>query len=407
MTSKVEIGFDLSGDPDLPFFVLDDATKGRLDNIVYLLGGVVFFDVTDKVKSFSISRGKSRQLDRYPAGRLTVEFDNNERTFDPLYTESPYAGQIIPRREVRVSTDDVIQYEGVIDDWNLSYTPNGNSIASVVASDALTVFANQTLTEALQTSQTSGERIIAILDNLNVNWSIDKRDIETGLQTLQADTVADGTNVLEYIQRVVTSEPGAFFIGKNGFVNYKENAINVDLQNTTTFSDDGIGIPYKDIQVIYGSELLYNEVVVNILGGGQAIAVDLASQVEYGIVSLTLDNLLLQSTDDAETMADSLVGKYRQPEYRINSVTVDLETVTPEQRAEILALELNDPATVKFTPNNISPEIDKLTQIIRIQHAVTPTSHNITFGFSEFYLKRWTLSDLILGRLSRGNSLAF
>ena len=77
MTNRVEIGFDLSGNPDLDFFVLDDAEKGLLDNTQYLLGGVIFFDVTAKVIDYSISRGKSRFLDRYPAGRLTVNLDNN------------------------------------------------------------------------------------------------------------------------------------------------------------------------------------------------------------------------------------------------------------------------------------------------------------------------------------------
>lgn len=407
MTSRVEIGFDLSGDPDLPFFVLDDEEKGVLDNTTYTLGGVAFFDVTEKVKSFSISRGKSRFLDRYPAGKLSVTLDNNERTFDPEFANSPYAGQILPRREVRVFTDDVIQFEGVISDWDLQYAPEGNSIASIVADDALTVFANQTLTETAQISELSGARIIKILNNPSVNWSVEKRNIEDGVQTLQADTVEDGTNVLEYIQKVTETEPGAFFIGRDGFVNYKENAINVDLTDTTLFSDDGTGIPYKNLEVLFGSELLYNEVVVNVKGGGQSTASDVSSQIEYGIINLTFDDLLLNSSDDAETLADYLVGKYRDPEYRIDSVTVDLNVLSAEQRAAVLGLDLNDPCSVFFTPNNIPPAIEKLTQIISINHNVTPSAHDVTFGFSEFYLKRWTLSDLILGRLSRGNSLAF
>jgi len=231
-TNRVEIGFDLSGNPNLDFFVLDDAEKGLLDNTEFLLGGVIFFDVTDKVIGFDIQRGKSRFLDRYPAGSLSVRLDNNDRTFDPEFAASPYSGQIIPRREVRVFSEDVLQMEAVIDDWDLDYSPNGASVASIVATDALTFFANQTLAAKTFSSQKSGERIIEVLNDPEVNWSVDKRSIETGLQTLQGDSVEDDTNVLEYIQKVVESEPGSFFIAKNGFVTYRDRiAINQQVQS--------------------------------------------------------------------------------------------------------------------------------------------------------------------------------
>lgn len=407
MTSRVEIGFDLSGDPSLPFFVLDDAVKGRLDNTEYRLGGVAFFDVTDKVISFSISRGKSRFLDRYPAGKLSVNLDNNDRTFDPAFAGSPYAGQIIPRREVRVFTNDILQYVGVIDDWDLEYSPNGNSIASIVASDALTVFANQTLGAATQTSQKSGERITEILSDPDVNWSTEKRSIETGLQTLQADTVAAGTNVLEYIQKVTASEPGSFFVAKDGNVTYRDRIANQSSDSITAFADDATGIPYKNIQVIYGSELLYNDVTVSVLGNGSASAASIPSQIEYGIASLNIDELLLNDLQQAQDMATFLVSKYKQPEYRINAVTVDLKNISTADANKVLALDLNDVCSIKFTPNDVPPAIEKFTEVIRIEHAVTGTSHNVTLGFAALDLNFWRLSDLVFGRLSEGNSLAY
>lgn len=407
MTSRVEIGFDLSGDPSLPFFVLDDAVKGRLDNTEYRLGGVAFFDVTDKVISFTISRGKSRFLDRYPAGKLSVNLDNNDRTFDPAFAGSPYAGQIIPRREIRVFTNDILAYVGVIDDWDLEYSPKGNSIASVVASDALTIFANQTLGAATQTSQKSGERITEILNDPDVNWSTDKRSIETGLQTLQADTVEEGTNALEYIQRVSASEPGSFFIAKDGNVTYRDRIANQSSDSITAFADDSSGIPYKNIQVIYGSELLYNDVTVGVLNNGSSSAASIPSQIEYGIASLTISDLLLNDLQQAEDMATFLVSKYKSPEYRINAVTIDLKNISTEDANKVLALDLNDVCSIKFTPNDVPPAIEKFTEVIRIEHSVTATSHNVTLGFAALDLNFWRLSDLVFGRLSEGNSLAY
>lgn len=405
MTSRVELGFDLSGSPDLDFFVLDDPVKGLLDNTQYLLGGVLFFDVTEKVLNYSISRGKSRFLDRYPAGTVSINLDNNERTFDPEFTASPYAGQIIPRREVRIYVDDIMQIEALINDWNLSYTPEGNSIASITASDALLNFANQALVSATFASQTSGEMITEVLNRDEVRWSVDKRNIDTGVETLQENTVEEGTNVLEYLQKITESESGAFFIGKDGFVNFRENAVNANLNNLPVFSDDGQNIDYRSINVVYGSELLYNEVIVNILGGASASRSDLQSEIQFGIINLTLDDLLLEDQTAAQGLADYLLTKFRNPEYRFESLAVDLNAITEQQKQTVLGLELNDLAQVSFTPNNIPPAISKTTQIIGISHSVTPSSHLMTLALSDFFISPWTLGDAILGRLSRDNRL--
>jgi len=407
MTNRVEIGFDLSGNPDLDFFVLDDPQKGLLDNTQFLLGGVLFFDVTSKVIDYSISRGKSRFLDRYPAGSLTVNLDNNDRTFDPVFENSPYAGQIIPRREVRVFSNDKLQMEAVIDDWDLSYSPQGNSVATIVASDALTYFANQSLNAKTFSSEFSGERIEEVLNDPQVNWSVDKRNLETGRQLLQGDSIDNGTNALQYIQQVVESEPGSFFIARNGFVTYRDRIANQSSAAITKFSDDGTEIPYKSLSVIYGSELLHNEVTVNIQGGGSATRSSTESQIEYGIINLTFDDLLLSSVNQAEDMAEFLVAKFDEPEYRIESVTIDLKNIPQADVDKVLELDLNDVCEIKFTPNNIPPAIERFTEIIRIEHSVTPTSHNVTLGFAALDLNFWRLSDLVFGRLSEGNSLAY
>jgi hypothetical protein len=407
MTSRIEVGFDLSGNPDLPYIVLDDPVKGVLGSPDYFLGGVAFYDITDKVISFSIARGKSRFLDRYPAGKLTIQLDNNDRRFDPLYEASPYAGQILPRREVRVYTNDIIQMEAVIDDWDLEYSPNGKSIATIIASDALTIFANQALNAKTFSSEQSGERIVRILNDPQVNWSVEKRSVETGLQLLQGDTISEGTNALEYIQKVAQSEPGSFFIAKNGFATYRDRIANQSSGNITSFSDDGEAIPYKSIQVVYGSELLYNEVVVNIQGGGGATANAVQSQIDFGISNLTFDDLLLAEESQAADMAKFLVSKYDDPEYRIQSVTIDLNNISTEDAEKVLSLDLNDVCSVKFTPNQIPPAIDRFTEVISIAHRVTPTLHEVTLGFAALDLNFWRLDDLVFGRLSAGNSLAY
>lgn len=122
ITELVELGFDLPASVG-NFFKLDDPVRGKLDNTTYVLSGVIFYDVTSRVRGFSIKRGKSRQLDNYQAGVASVILNNNDRAFDPTFAASPYYGQVIPKREIRISSNGVRQYTGLIDDWNLVYAP--------------------------------------------------------------------------------------------------------------------------------------------------------------------------------------------------------------------------------------------------------------------------------------------
>jgi hypothetical protein len=405
-TNKVEIGFDLSEVPGAEFARLDDAFYGILDAPQTILGGAVFQDVSPSLLGIQLSRGKSRQLDRYSSGRLQVNLNNNSRIFDPLYEASPYRGQIIPKRAVRVTSNDVIQYEGVIDDWDLSYSPQGNSVASVIASDAFTQFANQTLVAGSAVAETTGERIARVLDNDGVSWPLDRRQLETGRQVVQAQQLPEGGNALQYLQTIAGAEPGALFISKSGSIVFKDRAAQIGAV-TVTFADDGSGIPYQGLEVVFGAELLYNEVEVSRLGGGTAIATDLTSQAEYGIQNLTISGLPLDDDASAEDLATYLVTQYAQPEYRFESIDLELENLTTEQQTTVLSLELGDFVRVKFTPNDIPPAIDRYAEVIGIQQTVTPSSHRLSLNLASAEYNFFRLSDLVFGRLSRENALGY
>ena len=128
--TRVEVAFELTVG-DTPYFRLDDPVKGKLDNTDYRLAGPIWIDITDRVANVSIKRGKNRELERYNSGSASVTLHNEDRTFDPLNTSSPYVGNIIPRRAIRVVTGGYTQFTGVIEDWNLDYDVSGKSNASI------------------------------------------------------------------------------------------------------------------------------------------------------------------------------------------------------------------------------------------------------------------------------------
>jgi len=220
LDQSVEIGFELVL-PTGPYFTLDDPVKGQLDNTTYTLAGFQYYDITNYVTSIEVTRGKSDEIDTISSGELVVELNNRTRAFDPEYAASPFAGNILPKRLVRYSVNGIRQYQGGLDDWNLTYTPDGDAVASFDASDGFVYLNNQTLGAGTATAQLAGARINAILDDPLVQWPAGERSIDTGTTTLGANVVEDGQNVLSYLQQVEQSELGLFFIGKDGKAVFK------------------------------------------------------------------------------------------------------------------------------------------------------------------------------------------
>jgi hypothetical protein len=400
----VEIGFDVVG-ANANLLTLDDPIKGKLDDPSYPLGGQIFYDVTNSVKSIAIRRGKNRQLDEFDAGLANVVFDNNDRTFDPEYAASPFFGQIIPKRAIRISSAGQRVFTGVIDDWNLDYNPGGDSEASAASSDAFTLFNTQTLPGGTATPQLSGDRVNAILNLPDVSWSTQDRLIDPGVTEFGADVFAEDTNVLEYLRTISRSEPGNLFMGKEGRVIFTDRN-HAPVSGGLTFADDGTGIPYQGMKVVYGSELLYNEIVIGSEIAGTVVAQDLGSIAEYGVLNLTQTGLLMSDPDYVQNLALFYASKYSEPEYRFESVDIVLDQLPPADQETILDLEIGDFVNIKFTPNGIAPAIEKLAEVIRIDNDITPISHVVSVGFSTLDRFLLILDDAEFGKLDQG-ALAF
>jgi hypothetical protein len=402
----VEIGF-LLDDPEGDFALLDDPVKGVLGSPIYVLGGELFYDVTDKVSNISITRGKNRELDQYDPGLANVVFINNDRTFDPEFAGSPYFGQIVPKKRIRISSGGQISFTGVIDDWNLQYEPSGDSTVSAACSDATSFFSNQIISERTNEVQLSGERIRTILSLPTVSWPVDNRNIQDGFMELGADTIEANTSALSYMRQVTRSEPGSLFISKDNKVVFKDRRADASA-DVPLLADDSSGISYFEMIVEYGSENLFNEIIAaSEITTTQIIVNAEKSIADYGIFSLSRTDLLINDDEDLAKYALLLANKFKDPEYRFQSVGITLNSKTPAEQTTLLALELGDVVRIKFTPNGIPPAIDKFAEIISIRHAVDSTNHILQFGFATLDSSAWRLSDAVFGRLSAGNSLAY
>jgi hypothetical protein len=407
-TPTVTAYFDLSaGD----FFVLDDPVKGELDNVTYLLSGDIATDVTSFVSAVSINRGRSRALDEFSPGTASVVFRNELRTFDPTYEFSQFYGNIRPGKRLTIAAGGVTIFDGRIRDWNYGYEVGGPSVAVAEVMDALGQLGAIEFDEWTTTSQAPGARIAAVLDRSEVVFG-SNRDLDDGVETLQADAVSWGSNVLNYLQLVARSDHGRLFASREGVLTYRDR-LSVDSADfVVTFTDDGGDVPFTGIALEYGSEFLYNRVGVDREGGTLQTVEDSDSIADYGVSTLSLSGLLLNTDDQSANLAEYLLGIYKEPELRVSEVSVALhdseDRISETLKQDVLALDIGDVVRVWYTPNKEGAPLIRYGFVEGLQYDIAPAYHAVTVSLSDASARSFfILDDDIFGELDGVGSLAF
>jgi hypothetical protein len=218
---KVEVYFDLSALDSDGFFIIGSSTIGGTDTIA----GEVATDITPYCYAVSTSRGRNRELDTVTTGVATVRLRNYDGRFLPeeFNAASPYVGEIFPGKRVRISFDATGEpiFAGRIDEFNYSYSVDGEVDASFEVIDALGQLASMSFNAWTSTAgQTSGERVTAVLDRSEIDWG-PARSIGTGVVTLQSDSVTWGSNVKNYIDLLTATERGFFFADRGDTLVFK------------------------------------------------------------------------------------------------------------------------------------------------------------------------------------------
>jgi hypothetical protein len=402
---KVELGIDL-GLRDPNSFIVNDPVRGVINNTLYTLGGDRFIDLSDRLVSVSTSRGKNQALDRIDAGQLNLVLDNFDRLFDPLYEVGPYFGQLIPGKEIRISCNGYPVIYGYVDDLDIAYEPTNRSVVSFQAADALSNLTINNLPEVFPDVELSGDRITRILNLQEVAWPTDRRSIDAGNSFMSDTDIAEGTQAVAYLQLVATSEAGEVFVSKDGnFVFKARNSAPgvIDL----VFSDEAsipgyTAIPFAELGVVYGSEQLYNRIVLSNDFPSfpeEATAEDAESQLVYGPRSYTVNGLLNNDPEDLQFLADFLLARFKEPQYRFESLSVILDVLSEAQQNEVLDLEIGNVVQVKFTPSGIPPAIEQYCRVIGISHDWSNNEKRINLSLERLDFSLFILDDAVLGNL--------
>jgi hypothetical protein len=222
---------------------------------------------------------------------------------------------------------------------------------------------------------------------------------------MMAAVVAQGRGTLEYLQLVSDSEFGNLFIGKDGKIVFRErNAV----PNTPSviFSDEVIaeaftGIQFSSLNNVYGSENLYNRITISNAAGPalSATANDTTSEVVYGPRAYTSTGILVQDQSQLDFLADFLLARFKEPQYRFDRVTVVLDSLTEANQNSVLNLEIGDIVQVRFEPSDIPPAIEQYCRIIGISHDWNPVTKEVSFALERLDFAIFILDDPILGVL--------
>jgi hypothetical protein len=362
------------------YAVYDDPVRGIYDDAVTIYAPVdgIGVDVTGDGFGISVRRGRSRELDEFEAGTATVAFHNFDRTYDNLNAAGIYFGDLVPGKRVELQVWGVTIYAGTIEDWNLEWTVDGVDTAGLVAVDALGVLARKEFDAWTTTAgQTSGLRLASILDRPEVGFG-SNRDLAVGNSTLQADSVTWGSNVLAYCQLVNRSEAGRLFASRDNLITHQDRYSLTGTASVLAFSDNGAGTEFHGVTTATGSEFLYNRVGVDREGGTLQTVEDGASGDAYGIRSLSLPGLLMDSDTQSADMAQYLLGRYKDPATRVASITVKVHGLPEVQRGPVAGLDLGDLIAHIWTPQGVGDQLVEFLVIEGVEHQVTVDEHVMT-----------------------------
>lgn len=331
---------------------------------------------------FDGSVADGRIINASTAWTGSVDASSSSLTYGILGTGSPYWPSVRPRVPLEIEINASAVFTGKVEDWDFDYNLSNDSIAVAKAADGYAELARTEIQSLTASVEASGARINRVLDLPEVAWPASLRAIEPGDVTLANASVSTfPINTLEYLRQVEQAEFGSLFVGKSGSLTFNERTSNRSY--TSVQFNDTTGIPFVEIQVAYGTELIKNRVTINRPGQSIITVSDTNSITDFGVINYDLTNTLLEDDTQATALATLLVDRYAQPTLRITRIGVDMRAITNTQVADLLDLELGDVVTVSFTPNGVGEPISQALIIDAIEHNVSVSQHRMTFDLSQ------------------------
>ena len=357
--------------------VLGDPDDGILGSNVLGSSVIQVANITTDVQRIAIRRGRDRMFEQYQPGQAIIQFLDRTGAWNPDNTSSPYYGDILPMRQVKIHTiysgTTYNLFTGFISswDWNWADQAADYAIVTIQCVDAFRILQLAEIDNVTGAANKDlpGTRIGLILDE--IGWSPGLRAIDTGDTELQNDPGGLRTS-LSALQNIEASDLGALFIDGDGYITYLSR-VTLSQRATGTaviFDDDGTDIAYQDLDINLDETELANSVTFERLGGSPQTVSDATSIADYFLRSYSRTGLMMKTNATALARATSVLNYRKEPRLRVDSITLDLSSnsnrVTPG-----LDLDIGDPIIVR-REMAAGTGFDLRVTVNGIKHDITP-----------------------------------
>jgi hypothetical protein len=407
-------------------FTLDDDPKGTLDSTDYVLDGTdQYASVMDGTIGLTAKRGRANTGDQFPYGTMNFTLNDTyaDGVFNPFDTTSPYYDPnnslpgLAPLRKVRFSRYDSLGVKeylwvGYIINFDYTFTLGGLDTVSVTCADFSYQLGQTFLDEWNVTEQLSSDRFDDLLDLPEVDYT-GTRSIETGVATLggaAAYTVANGTSVAGYANKIMEAEQGRIFVDREGTITFQKR-IGLTLGiPIAEFHDTNppTKISYSAIDIAFQADTVVNRASVQHAGASSPeVAEDLASQAAYLIQTKSITDSLVHNDAAALTLAEYLINA--NPEARFNSLGTEFPGTAALDQDLLATLDIGDVINIEksITTSEGPTQFAQNLTIEGLEHRLTLSAgHAVTyFTAPTTIVYELVLDDSVYGRIDEDNVL--
>ena len=405
-------------------FTLDDSLKGELNNTEYVLDGVSqFATVMDGTIALTAKRGRANTGDQFAYGTMNFTLNDTfaDGVFNPFDTTSPYYDPnndqpgLAPLREVRFSRYSSLNVKellwvGYIVNYDYTFTLGGLDTVTVNCADFSYQLGQTFLAEWNVTEQLSSDRFNDLLDLPEVAYT-GTRSIETGVATLggsAAYTVANGTSVAGYANKINEAEQGRIFVDREGTITFQKRLGTTLGIPVAEFHDDGTEIGYSAIDISFQADTVVNRASVQHAGAtSPEVAEDLVSQAAYLVQTQSITDSLVHNSAAALTLAQYLISP--DPEARFNFLGTEFPGTAALDQDILALLDVGDLINIQksITTSAGPTQFAQDLTIEGLEHRLTLSAgHAVTYFTSPTTIVyELILDDLVYGTLDEENVL--
>lgn len=384
----------------------------------------------------TIRYGRTSELDRFEAGQMGLTLRDPDRRFDPANAASPYAPYIRPMTRCWVrarfpkgSGFYQSQFEGYVDTWTPGRRVGSQQPIAVRASDGFSVLSREKFS---YTVASPGELAWAAVDGIltAIGWNVG-RSLTTQADTpLVARTYTDA-NVLSSLQEIAQAEGGGLYINRGNQVTLRDRdfrlrnrAIVATFGNPPNTADGWIlgtsrlgsttipraagwvagsvtELPFVTLSGQMDDQLIWNDIRVTRVGGVEQVASDSVSGDDYGVRTYTESTLVLTDAM-ALDRAGYLLGRYAEPGYRVNELTIRGDAL-PAVMWPLILDDLDIGVRIRIIDRVGPGQANAVVSDCRIEgitHTIEKDRWLTTYRLSN-EVQYWVLEDPELGILER------